>query len=402
MKKIVCFLLCIFFIAFAQTSFQDEEQEENFYQEDKQEEVLLQDEKQEETSYQDEKQEDNIYSKSIFLSYENIPSSIYVGEIFPITIKAIITRSNFDKIVTYTINENNFLILNPKSEWIHDLNNQYFTNTFYLQALNASSKLPNFSVELVDNEGIFLDNDELEGAQIEIAPVGENAKFSGVVAQSFKIANNVTNKFDDTSLIVTLEIEATYSNLKNFKLKNYTNGSINAFKDDVVLQYIEYDIIVPNYTQSLEFTYFNTKDHDFQTIHVPLHVKSDDVSTHTDLNPKDSKFKLYKDIFFVIALLLLIALFIYKKQKAALVGAVLIGLYLFYSNNPFNKIKLDSNTTIRVLPTEKSSVFHVTEGELEVEKLSSKNDYIKILLPSGRIGWVKEKSDTDFSNVTKN
>ncbi|MDR2342640.1 MAG: hypothetical protein LBD84_06345 [Campylobacteraceae bacterium] len=392
MKKIVCLLLCILFVAFAQTSFQDEEQEENLHQDDKQEEIL----------YQDEKQDENLYSKSIFLSYENTPSSIYTGEIFPVTIKAIITHDNFDKIVTYTVNENDFRILNPKSEWTHDLNNQYFTNTFYLQALNTSSKLPNFSVELVDHEGIFLDNDELEGAQIETIPLGENVKFSGVVAQSFRIANNVTNKFDDKSLIVTLEIEATYSNLKDFKLKNYANGSINAFKDDIMLQYIEYDIIVPNYIQTLEFTYFNTKNRDFQTINVPLHVKSDDVSTHTDLNPKESKFKLYKDIFFSFILLLLIALFIHKGYKIALIGAILAALYLFYSNNPFNKIKLVSDTTIRVLPTNKSSVFHVTEGELEVEKLSSKNDYIKILLPSGRIGWVKEKNDINSSNVTKN
>jgi hypothetical protein len=371
MKKAICLLICTFLSVFAQTS----------------DEIFSQ--------TQDE-QEENSYSQSIFLSYENIPSSVYIGEIFPITIKAIITHDNFDKIVTNTTNNTNFNILNLKNEWVHDLNNQYFTNTLYLQALKPSSKLPNFSVELVDYDGAFLDKDEIEGAQIETVQINGNAKFSGVVAQSLVIKNEITNKFDDKSLIVALEIEATYSNLKNFKLKNHTNDSIESFKDDITLQYIEYNVIVPNYTQVLEFNYFNTKSRDFQIINVPLHVKSDDVSTHTDLNPKENKFKLYKDIFVGIVFILLIVVFIYKRYKIALIGAILAGIYLFYANNPFNNIKLRSDTAIRVLPTEKSSVFHVTEGELEVEKLSNKNGYIKILLPSGRIGWVKEE------NVTKN
>jgi hypothetical protein len=369
MKKTICLLLCIFFAAFAQTL----------------DDLLAQTE-----------QEENLYSQSIFLSYENIPSLVYIGEVFPITIKAIITRDDFDKIITHTTNNTNFHILNPGSEWVHDLNNQLFTNTFYLQALRPSPRLPDFSIELIDYDNIYLDISEIEGAQIETITINGGAKFSGVLAQSFAVKNEITNKFDDKSLIVAIEMEATYSNLKDFKLKNYTNGSIETFKDDIVLQYIEYDIIIPNYIQALEFTYFNTKSRDFQTINIPLHVKSDDVSTHTDLNPKENKFKLYKDIFFGIVFLFLIIIFIYKRYKIALFGALLAAVYLFWVNNPFNQIKLYSDTPIRVLPTEKSSVFHITEGELEVEKLSSKNGYIKILLPSGRIGWVREE------NVTKN
>jgi hypothetical protein len=371
MKKIIFILLCMFFSAFAQIS--------DYLP------VQI-----------DEEPEDSPYSQSIFLSYENIPSSVYIGEVFPITMKAIVTHNNFDKIITAANNTANFRILNPENEWVHDLNGQYFTNTFYLQALKTSSKLPNFLVKLVDDSGNLLDSSEIEGVQIETISINGGVKFSGVVAQSFAVKNEMTNKFDDKSLIVTLEIEATYSNLKDFKLRNYTNGSIDTFKDDIKLQYIEYDITVPNYTRSLEFTYFNTKSRDFQVINVPLHVKSDDISTHTDLNPKENKFKLYKDIFFGAIFVLLVAVFLYKRYKLAIIGAILAAIYLFYANNPFNKIKLYSDTAIRVLPTEKSSVFYTTEDELEVEALSSKNGYIKVLLPSGRIGWVREK------NATKN
>jgi len=288
------------------------------------------------------------------------------------------------------LEDNNFNVLNIKNKWNKEPNNNYFTNTLYLQALKPTSKLPTFLIELVDGE-IIIEEAELEGENIDVRKVNGDAKFSGVVARSLAVKNEITNKFDDKSLIVSLGIEATYSNLQEFNLRNQNNGSIDVFKGDIELQYIEYDIIVPSYTQELEFTYFDTVNHDFRLVKVPLNIKSDDVSTHTDLNPKENKFKLYKDILFGTLCALMILIFIFKKYKSALLAAILIAIYLFYTNNPFNKITLSPESVIRVLPTEKSSVFHITEGFLEVERLMSKNGYIKIMLPSGRIGWVKEE-----------
>ncbi|MDR2099544.1 MAG: hypothetical protein LBP40_01790 [Campylobacteraceae bacterium] len=325
--------------------------------------------------------------QSLFLSYESIPSRVYVGEIFPIKLKAIITRDDYEKITMRLANSENFRAFNPDSQWEKDQNGEYYTNIFYIRSANSSSRLPNITVELVSG-GEIIENATLEGGEIEIIPVKGDSKFSHVVARSLAVKNEITNKFDDKSLIVTLEIEAAYSNLKDF---NIHNGSSDNYKEDLALQSIEYTVIVPNYVKSIDFTYFNTINHNFQPINVPLNIKSSDLSTHTDLNPKESKFKLYKDIFVGILLVFFMALFIYKKYKLAVVGVVLTGLYLFYSNNPFDKIKLHSEVSIRVLPTEKSSVFHITEGELEVEKLSSKDGYVKILLPSGRIGWVREE-----------
>jgi hypothetical protein len=329
-------------------------------------------------------------SKQIFISYEKAPAEVYLGEIFPITLKAIITRDDYERIATFMLEDNNFNVLNIKNKWSKESNNNYFTNTLYLQALRSTSKLPTFLIELVDGE-IIIEEAELEGENIDVRKVNGDAKFSGVVARSLAVKNEITNKFDDKSLIVSLGIEATYSNLQEFNLRNQNNGSIDVFKGDIELQYIEYDIIVPSYTQELEFTYFDTVNHDFRLVKVPLNIKSDDVSTHTDLNPKENKFKLYKDILFGTLCALMILIFIFKKYKSALLAAILIAIYLFYTNNPFNKITLSPESIIRVLPTDKSSVFHITEGFLEVERLMSKNGYIKIMLPSGRIGWVKEE-----------
>jgi hypothetical protein len=325
--------------------------------------------------------------QSLFVSYESVPARVYIGEIFPVKLKAVITQENYDSLTANLENSDAFRALNLKSEWEKDLSGEYYINTFYIQALSQHSKLPDFIVEL-SQDGVIIEEVTLEGGEIEIVPVKGDAKFSHVVAQSLAVKSENTNKFDDKSLIVTLEIEAAYSNLKEF---NISNGSSDDYKESFALQSLEYTLIVPNYIKNIDFTYFNTLSHSLQHITVPLNIKSNDLSTHTDLNPKESKFKLYKDILVSIALLFFVILFVYKRYKIAIAGAILMIIYLFYSNNPFDKIKLRSETTIRVLPTEKSSVFHITEGELEAEKLTSKDGYVKILLPSGRIGWIKEE-----------
>ncbi|MDR2081649.1 MAG: hypothetical protein LBP54_07190 [Campylobacteraceae bacterium] len=325
--------------------------------------------------------------QSLFVSYESIPAKVYVGEIFPVKLKAVITRENYDNLNANLKSSDGFRALNLESEWEKDLSGEYYVNTFYIQALSQRSKLPDIIIR-ISKEGALVEEVTLEGGEIEIAPVYGDAKFSHVVARSLAVKSENTNKFDDKSLIVTLEIEAAYSNLKEF---NVSNGSSDDYKENFALQSLEYTLIVPNYVKSIDFTYFNTLSHNLQHVTVPLNIKSNDLSTHTDINPKESKFKLYKDILAGIALLFCIAIFVYKKYKIAAAGAILAAIYLFFSNNPFDKIKLRSEATIRILPIEKSSVFHLTEGELEVEKLTSKDGYVKILLPSGRIGWVKEE-----------
>ncbi|MDR1615232.1 MAG: hypothetical protein LBS26_06700 [Campylobacteraceae bacterium] len=339
---------------------------------------------------EDEEKEDlesDSGGQSLFLSYEAVPSKVYVGEIFPIKLKAIIARENYESLTTRLANFEGFRILNLKSQWEKEQNSEYYTNTFYIQPAKSHSKLPDFIVELLV-DGEIIEEAALEGGEIEITRIQGDAKFSHVVAQSLAVKDEVTNKFDDKSLIVTLEIEATYSNLKEF---NLYNGSSGYYQESPMLQSLEYTIIIPNYTKSIDFTYFNTISHNFQSITVPLNIKSSDLSTHTDLNPKENKFKLYKDILFGVLGILGIAIFIFKRYKIALVASFFLFLYLFYVNYPLNKGIVEKETVIRILPTEKSSIFHVTEGDLEVEILSFRDGYVKIMLPSGRIGWVKEE-----------
>jgi hypothetical protein len=341
----------------------------------------------EEKAYEEDEIVNEESQQSLFLSYESVPARVYLGEIFPIKLKAIITRDDYEKIATHLINYGGFRALNLDSQWEKDTNAEFYTNTFYLQTLNASSKFPEFVVELIGAD-TAIEKATLNSANTEIVQIKGDTKFSHVAAQSLAVKSEATSRFDDKSLIVTLEIESTYGNLKEF---NIHNGSIGEYKETPALQSLVYTIIIPNYIKSIDFTYFNTISGDFQSVIVPLNIKSDDLSTHTDLNPKENKFKLYKDILFTALGILGIIIFIFKRYKTALIASILLFIYLFYANNPFNKGVVIKDSIIRVLPTEKSSIFHITDGDLEIEILARKDGYAKILLPSGRIGWVKEE-----------
>jgi hypothetical protein len=68
----------------------------------------------------------------------------------------------------------------------------------------------------------------------------------------------------------------------------------------------------------------------------------------------------------------------------------------FLDQNPLNNAKLKSNSTIRILPMDRSTVFFTNDKILDIEKLGERDNYIKILLPDGKIGW------TERENIIKN
>ena len=77
----------------------------------------------EESAYQN-------YAKSIFLSVAQIPQKVYVGQVFPIKVKAIVAHSNIDTLSTAFSTPNGIEIINQQSPWVVSSNNTY-ENTFY-------------------------------------------------------------------------------------------------------------------------------------------------------------------------------------------------------------------------------------------------------------------------------
>ena len=330
-------------------------------------------------------------AKSIFLSYEEYPSKIYVGELFALKVKAIIANDDFEEITSNFKNSENLEIINPNAKW-QWFSDNIFYNTFYMKANDINAKLPILNLNIFLNN-IKIDSGQLESATPNIIKLNGTKYFSGVIAKNLKIKKNKITHFDDKSLIVVLEIEAKQANLKDFKLKWVTRDGIDSSSENLPYFKIFYYAIVPNFTKEFIFTYFNSNTNKFEKISIPVVVSDDKISTQIDLNPAQSSLLIYKDGAYGLLALLLIILFI-RRRKIAYIIFLLILISLFvYDKNPLNSVKIDKGSKIKILPTQKSTIFYVTNRTLYAQKLDSKDNYIKILLPNGKIGWIDDSKN---------
>ena len=332
-----------------------------------------------------------VKEKSIFLSYEKIPTKVYIGEIFSIKLKAIIANDDFEEITSQFTNYENIEIINPDAKW-QWFSDNIFYNTFYIKANDVTSKLPNISLNIyLDDHKI--DSSLIEAAKPNIIKLNGSNQFSHVIAKSLKIKKHKTSQFDDKNLIIVLEIEAEQSNLNNFHLKDVIRDGIDSSVNNLPFYKIFYYAIIPNHQKKFEFTFFNSITNKFEKLSIPIVVSDDKISTQIDLNPAQNNLQIYKDGAYLIFTIILILLFIRRKKITYIVFLVLlIGLFL-YDKNPLNSVKIEANTHIKILPTQKSTIFYITNRTLYAQVLDKKNNYIKILLPNGKIGWIDDSKN---------
>lgn len=331
-------------------------------------------------------------AKSIFLSYEKSPTKVYVGEVFPIKIKAIVTNKDFEEITTTFSDSIGMDIINPDAKW-QWFSDNIFYNTFYMKTNTIESQLPNITFNIHFNN-TQIDSGILNASQPNIIQLNGTKEFSSVIAKSLKIKKHKTSQFDDKSLIIVLEIEAEQSNLGDFHLKDVIRDGIDSSDENLPFFKIFYYAIIPNYEKKFEFTYFNTQTNKFEKFSIPIIVDDDKVSTQIDLNPGESNLRIYKDATYGFIALILILLFMRRRKITYIIFFILLIVIFLYDKNPLNSIKIDENTNIKILPTDKSTVFYTTNRTLYAQELDTKDNYIKILLPNGKIGWIKDKNDS--------
>lgn len=328
--------------------------------------------------------------KSIFLSYEDIPSKVYVGALFPIKVKAIIANNDFEDITTTFSHDEDLVVVNPDVNW-QWFSDNIFYNTFYMKVANENTKLPKISVNILQNSQ-FIDYESIEGAKTNIIKLTSDKYFSQVIAKSLKINKYKTTQFNDDSYIIVLEIEAEYSNLGDFKLNWTQRDGIDSATENLPYYKIFYYAIIPNHLKNFVFSYFNIEKDDFEKISIPIILDDDSVSTQIDLNPKDSGIEFYKNITYLIFIIIFFVLFLKRRKMTYIVFIIaIIGLFL-YEKAPTNSVKVATKTQVKILPTKNSTIFYTLDRPMYAEKLAKKDDYIKILLPNGKIGWIKESS----------
>ncbi len=330
-------------------------------------------------------------AQSIFLSYEQVPTTIYMGELFEVKVKVIIANNDFEEISTSFKNQENIHIINPDAKWQWYSDNIFY-NTFFMEANSTTATLPSLHVEISQNSQ-KIDSSKLAPTAPTIIKLNSTKEFSGVIAKSLKIKKYKTTRFDDESFIIVLEIEATQANLKEFKLKWVIRDGIDSSSDNLPYFKIYYYAIIPDYTKDFIFTYFNRSINKFEKISLHVKVADDSVSTQVDLNPSQNSLKIYKDIAYTLIGLMLLALFLKRRKIVYLLMLIVFIALVLYDNNILNSIKIPPQSKIQILPTKKSTVFYTTDRTIYVKKLDRRENYIKVLLPNGKIGWLDDSKN---------
>lgn len=331
-------------------------------------------------------------AKNLYLSYKKIPTNVYKNQKFEVTVKALITTTNFDNLTTSFFNHSNIAILNPNSQW-KKISYDVYENTFYFKVKNSNFRLPDIEVKLL-NENSIIDTSQLSTTPIRYSDIGKgDERYSNVIADKILLKAYKTKQYNNNEALTIIDIDGINSNLEDFKLKNIAEQGVSAIKELDATQNLVYYFVTPIYQKNLIFTYYNSATKSFKDIKVPLILQNELVSTQTDLNPNDSTFEKYKKIAALVLFGILFLLTLWKRKKILIFFTIISFMIALFYNLPNAKGVVKKDSFVYILPTKNSTIFFKIENDQKVEILEKKNGFIKILgLENGFIGWIKEES----------
>lgn len=337
---------------------------------------------------------DQIYEKiepsTIKMRVKKLPKSVYENQIFSTTIAFWLdSKLNFD--FNLTLEKNSDLNwINPTPTWVKNKDGSYET-TLWLEPLSTKAALSSATLTLSRN-GEFFQKESLKFQALNIKNINKDEKFSNISSSDLKIKKVKSSKFDQNSNIVTIEFEIKNGNLASFTIpKIPIKQEVETIKGDFDNQNGYYFAIIDKDIKELNFNYFNTEKAKFEDLKVEVILGDESLSTHVDLNPKESKFEFYKEIFLYLLTAIFLLIFVLKRSYYFLAISVILIIYTFYNNKPFGDIKIKQGVEIRILPTENSTIFHTTKQDEVVKIIDSNENFTKIIRKDNKIGWIRNE-----------
>jgi len=332
-------------------------------------------------------------SKEIYLSYEKYPHRVFTGQKFDIELNAIILKdpTQYDKIITTFTTEKEIDVLTSDIQWIQTKPNRYKTIVSY-KVHNQKFILPRITLALL-KDGQIVDYISIPSPQIEYEQIAINQKlFSNIIASDLQIHTVKTKQYTNNTLHTTLHIEGKNSNLEDMHLNAYAEQGVISLSQKYPNQSLYYYVMVPSHTKQINFNYYNTLKKEFITIHIPIILDEELVSTQTELNPYNSSILIYKQVFCGFFLLLFIIMYSITKHNIYLIFITIMICIIAYLFIPNKKILLDEKTKVYILPTSNSTVYKILKRKHIVEIINKKNKFVKVLFDNENIGWVKKSA----------
>lgn len=330
-----------------------------------------------------------VYSNNnVFLNLLNPPSSAIQNQRVKITIKATIARDDVKSIKLNFPNSKDYKIFNPQKAWKKVDENRY-TKAIYIKYLTLSPQTPKLNIAVEFEKG-FINKASINLPSIKIVKLASKELFCGVIADSMEIINHSEKVYDDSSNIVLLELNATNSNLDDFKIPYAKKSGIDEFKDSGESQKIFGFALIPNSLETFKFNYFNPKSNRYELKSFNINLKDQSVSTQTDLNPTKNKFAFYKSMVLLGLGILFLLLFLKSKSLLTLLFAIFLLGYTAYLNIPMKTVLLKKGTGLKILPTFNSTIFYIVPKDIKANVAYEREGYYKVILENQKIGWVKK------------
>jgi hypothetical protein len=314
--------------------------------------------------------------------YSYIPKKLYHNQIFPITI--IHTQSDRNSTTLFEFDSwSNTQPLFEKPLIIKNSNDEFYT--FYFKATDREITTPRIFITHNNQSSM------LEPQHLYTTKLNKPDNFSSVIATDLKLSSYQISKYDESSYLVTLSIDALEANLEDIHIKDSLDEGFDKFKRSFSKVSGDFFIILPNSMKKLEFSYFNSIKKQFEDISIKLEIQDSTVTTQSDLNPKYDSFELLKKYLFISLVALFFIMFIIKRDFFYLVLGVvsLITLLTFYI--PHKKICIQRATKLYILPTYTSRISAIIQDEYNTTVLGEHNGYKKVEYKNNNIGWIKDE-----------
>lgn len=325
-------------------------------------------------------------SSDLKLEHANIPSRLYIGEIFPLTIKLTPVDTASGNIEYSLQNEEGIRVFSQTPKRIVKADGVY--DTFYFLVQSASVRLPDITATVSSNGS---DSNPITGTSLTASTLTPPATFANVLADSFKIIDYKTTAYNQESNIVVFTAIARRCNIGTFSLPNAIKQGFESKTPNVEESRITYYTIIPNTQQSLDFTIFNLAKNRYESLSIPITVDDDTVSTQGDLSPTDARHTELKVGGAAILAVILIAMYYWRRKQWYLVASILPFFFVVFTLLPNSSVCVKKGAPLQILPIKHGTIFEVTMEEANIEAESKVGDFTKIRLDNNKVGWVNKR-----------
>lgn len=338
-------------------------------------------------------EENEIQSRLVYVKSEVLePKELhYIGEIVGVKYSVLVLENAKVRSMGF-LDSDGIIIKNGDESW-EQLDDGSLQNIIYFKIVGKKFAFPRLEV-IVDSDD-FSDSamsSEMIGEAIDLS--ANHKQFNGVVAQSLKIHNHSVKEFDEKTNIIILDLSAEWANLEDFKIANIKKQGFESLNEGISRSSGIYYAILSNQVATLDFEYFDLTSQTYKQEHIKNAINKAHISINPEIAPIN-KVLIFKNIvILIVSFALFVAFLIRKIPRKVRIGALVLGiallLFVVISVNLNENGTMKNDSYIRILPTTNSTIIAKIPANAEVQIISKHNDYVKILTPDNKTGWVEK------------